>query len=62
MKTWKNAEVVELNISETAWGRDHNTEEKSYITGDGQSSHDCNAGDPIFGWLMDCSDTQNTMS
>ena len=37
MKTWKNAELVELNINETAWGVFCSDKERGIIVG----THDC---------------------
>jgi len=40
MKTWKNAEVVELNINETAWGLAPADKEWGFIIG----THDATGG------------------
>jgi len=40
MKTWKNAEVVELNINETAWGIVPSDKERGFFIG----THDATPG------------------
>lgn len=44
MKTWKNAEVVELNINETAWGFYPSDKERGIIIGTHDATHDATNG------------------